>query len=281
MRLRIFALAFAAGFVFLFSVAAIAVWNFVPKEETEQQPETENEYENELAVFLLAFEENGSAGPFTLVGFDLKRGRAPVLTFPSETALNYSGVTLSAENLFVSVSREAFAGTVENELGIELSGYFVWNAEGCENIISAAGPFDFALGRDIKYKGNNGLVSLVSGVHSVTGAKALDILRFPNYTALGRCDMHSRLAAAFLNKRMKRLGSGSGGLYPTIFEKTETDVDAEAAAVFGDMAKTLSGLGKGVASGISADMDRDKKDNLLYFSDDTRAKIVKYFTKNS
>lgn len=282
MRLRIFALAFAAGFVFLFALAALTVWNLTPKKEIPlEEPEQEEVYEKELAVFLLAFEEEGEAGPFTLVGFDLKNGRAPVLSFPSETALSYSGVTLSAEKLFLSVSKGVFAGVVENELGIELSGVFIWNSESCEKIISAAGPFDFALTRDIKYKGEHGLVSLVSGVQSVTGAKALDILRYPDYSALGRCDMQSRMTAAFLNRRMKRLNSGNSGLYPVIYESTVTDVDAAAAAVFGDMAKVLSGIGKGVSAGLAADMDRDKNNGLLYFSDSTKEKLVKYFTKNN
>ena len=126
-------------FVFCFSAAAFFVFRFSGNQVSEPEPEKPENIvflETENAVFLLVHKNENSYGPFTLINFDAKAGRIPVFTFSEKAAINYGGVFVPAGDLFSSVSPEIFAGTVETNLGIELSGYFIWDREAAEKIIA-------------------------------------------------------------------------------------------------------------------------------------------------
>ncbi|MBR2638980.1 MAG: hypothetical protein IKD39_00250 [Oscillospiraceae bacterium] len=281
MKLKIFVLAFSVGFVFCFSVALFFVFGFSGnKTETEEVfPEvSENPVflEDEKAVFLLIYENEGSFGPFTLINFDAKAGRIPVFTFSEKAAINYGGVFLSAGALFGSVSPEVFAGTVETNLGIELSGYFIWDSNAAEKIISKAGTFDYVLPENIRYSEGATYVNLVSGVQNINGKKICDIIENPKFSEGERCDVASRLTAAFFNRRLKRFLPESN-IYPVIFNYSETDVSAFDKERYSKLITVLSASGNSLSGHITNDTERSPETGLLYFSDSTKERIKKYF----
>ena len=279
MKLRIFALAFSVGFIFCFSFAAFFVFRFsgtkTPEQETENQSEVIFLEENS-AVFLLAFEENGKYGPFTLINFDAAAGRIPVFTFSEKAALDYGGVFVSAGALFSSVSPEIFAGTVETNLGIELSGYFIWNRETAEKIIAKAGTFDYILPKDLFYSNGTSYVNLVSGVQNMTGKKICDIMTFPDFSEGERCDTVSRMTAAFLNRRLRRFLPESN-VYSTLFNYAETDVSAFDKERYSNLIKVLCSSGESLSGHITNDTEKDPNTGLLYFSEVTKERVRKYF----
>lgn len=280
MRLKIFSLAFAAGFVFFFSIAAIYVYRF--SGEASEEPEiTENEtpfLEESSAVFLLAFENGGEYGPFTLVSFDAKNGRIPIFTFSSGTAMTYSGVTLPAGKLFEEVSREIFAGTVESQLGVELSGYFIWNKSSAEEIILKTGSFDYILPGSLYYSDGTRYVNLAAGVQSMTGKKVFDIVTYPDFSEAERCDTVSRIFAAFFERRLRRFLPESGNIYTTIYKYTETDVTALDVGKYQELIKVLASGGNCVSSHVTNDVERDPESGLIYLSEGTKARVRKYFS---
>lgn len=279
MKLRIFALAFSAGFVFCFSAAAFFVIGFAKEPVLEEPLQEESDpvfLEEESAVFLLVFEKEGTCGPFSLVAFDAAAGRIPVFTFSEKAALDYGGVTVSAGALFSSVSPEIFAGTVETNLGIELSGYFIWDRRSCEEIIAKAGTFDYVLPKNICYSDGAKYVNLISGVQNMNGKKICDVIEYPHFSEGERCDINSRIIAAFFNRRIKRFLPESS-IYSVIFNYTETDVSAFDKERYAKLIEVLCGGKESPAGHITNDTERDKNTGLLYFSDETKARIKKYF----
>ncbi len=280
MKLKIFSLAFAVGFVFFFSIAAIYVYRF--SGNTAEEPETEAEetpfLETDFASFLLVFENNGDYGPFTIVSFDAKNGRIPVFTFSSMTAMTYSGITLSAGELFSRVSHEVFAGTVESELGVELSGYFIWGKEGAEKIILETGTFDYILPESLYFSDGTRYVNLSAGVQNMTGKKVFDIVTYPNFSEATRCDTVSRIFAAFFERRLRRFLPESGNIYNTLYKCLETDVTAFDVGKYQSLIKVLATSGNYVSSHVTNDIERDTETNLLYFSETTKARVKKYFS---
>lgn len=279
MKLRIFALAFGAGFVFFFSAAAFFVLGFSDKPAFEESTEENSEViflEEDSAVFLLVFDDGENFGPFTLVCFDAKAGRIPVFTFSEKAALDYGGVSVSAGALFSSVSPKIFAGTVETNLGIELSGYFIWNREACEEIIAKAGTFDYILPKNIRYSEGAKYVNLLSGVQNMNGKKICDVITCPDFSEAERCDTASRLGAAFFNRRLKRFLPESG-VYSVIFNYTETDVSAFDKARYSKLIEVICGGKESPSGHITNDTEKDISNGLLYFSDSTKARVKKYF----
>ncbi len=279
MKLRIFALAFSVGFVFFFFAAAFFVIGFAKEPALEDTAETEQEpifLETDSAVFLLVFDNGSGFGPFSLVCFDAKAGRIPVFTFSEKAALDYGGVTVPAGELFSSVSPEAFAGTVETNLDIELSGYFILNREAFEEIVTKAGTFDYVLPKNIRYTSGAVSVNLLSGVQNMNGKKICDIILFPGFSEGERCDITSRLGAAFFNRRIKRFLPESG-IYSVIFNYTKTDVSAFDKERYAKLAQVISAGKESPAGHITNDTERDINTGLLYFSDETKTRVKKYF----
>jgi len=279
MKFRIFILAFSVGFVFCFTAAVLFVFSFSGTKTEEPETEDFSEavfLEQPKAVFLLVYESEKSFGPFTLIGFDAEKGRIPVFTFSGKAAIDYGGNYISAEDLFSSVSPGIFAGTVEKNFGIALSGYFIWNRESAEKIVSKAGTFDYVLPENIKYSEGNKTVNLSSGVQNMTGKKICDIFVSPEFSEGERCDAVSRITAAFINRRLRRLLPESS-LYSVIFNYTETDVSAFDKEKYSKIIEVLSSSGKSLSGHITNDTEKDLSTGLLYFSDPTLARISEYF----
>ena len=279
MKLRIFALAFSVGFIFCFSVAIFFVFRFSPAENDREEFLAEDAVflEEETANFLLIYEDESGFGPFTVVGFDAARGRIPVFAFSEKAALDYGGVFISAGALCSSVSPKVFAGTVEKELGIELSGYIIWNRESAEAITAKAGTFDYVLPKDIFYSDEKTYVNLVSGVQNMNGKKICDVISYPSFSEAERCDTASRIIAAFFNRRLKRFLPESA-VYSVIFNYTETDITAFDKEKYSKLIEVLCSLGESISGHITNDTERDANTGLLYFSDSTKERIKKYFS---
>lgn len=279
MKLRIFALAFSVGFVFFFSAAAFFVIGFAKEPEPEKPLSEENSpvfLETDSAVFLLIYESENGFGPFSLVSFDARAGRIPVFTFSEKAAIDYGGVFVSARDLFPSVSPEVFAGTVETNLGIELSGYFIWNRQSCEEIIAKTGTFDYVLPKNICYSAGAKYVNLLSGVQNMNGKKICDVIESPHFSEGERCDISSRMAAAFFNRRLKRFLPESP-VYSAIFNYTETDVSAYDKERYAKLCEVLCGGKESLSGHITCDTEKDPNTGLLYFSEETKERIKKYF----
>ena len=278
MKFKIFLLAFSVGFVFCFSAALFFIFGFSGNRNEEISELSENQVflEEENAVFLLVYENENGFGPFTLINFDAKNGRIPVLTFSEKAAMDYGGVFLTAGALFSSVPPEVFAGTVETNLEIELSGYFIWNSESAEKIISKAGTFDYILPKNIRYSEGATYVNLVSGVQNMNGKKICDIIEYPKFSEAERCDTASRICAAFFNRRLRRFLPESN-VYPVIFNYTETDLSAFDKERYSKLAEVLCSSGKSLSGHITNDTERSPETGLLYFSDSTKERIKKYF----
>ncbi len=279
MKLKIFMLAFSAGFIFCFTFAVIFVFNFsgnseIPDNEILDEPIF---LEKENAVFLLIYESENGYGPFTIINFDAKNGRIPVFTFSKNAAIEYGGVFLSAEALFSSVSPEIFAGTVESNLNIELSGYFIWNSLSAEKLIAKTGTFDYVLPENIYYSDNEKYVNLYSGVQQMNGKKICDIIEYPSFSETDRCDMISRIFAAFLNRRLRHFLPESK-VYSVIFSYTRTDISAFDKEIYAKLAKVLCNSGESLAGHITNDTEKSLSNNLLYFSETTKNRIEKYFS---
>ncbi|MBQ7874275.1 MAG: hypothetical protein IJ306_03815 [Oscillospiraceae bacterium] len=232
--------------------------------------------EEDSAVFLLVFENEGKFGPFTLINFDAAAGRIPVFSFSEKAALDYGGVAVSAGALFSSVSPEIFAGTLETNLGIELSGYFIWNREAAEKIVAKAGTFDYVLPKDLYYSSGASYVNLASGVQNMTGKKICDIVTYPDFSEGERCDTLSRMTAAFLNRRLRRFLPESN-VYSTLFNYAETDVSAFDKERYAKLMEVLCGSGESLSGHITNDTEKDPNTGLLYFADSTKKRIKKYF----
>lgn len=279
MKLKIFALAFSAGFIFCVFGAAFFIFRFYgakPEEPIANEPLEPVFLETEYANFLLIYEDESRFGPFSLINFDAKTGRIPVFTFSEKAALDYGGVTLSAGALFSSVSPEVFAGTVETNLGVELSGYFIWNRESAEALLAKAGTFDYMLPEDIKYSGETSYVNLLSGVQNMTGKKICDIVENPKFSEGERCDILSRIISAFFNRRLKRFLPESG-VYSTIFNYTKTDISAFDKEKYAELIKILCASGESLSCHITNDTEKELSSGLLYFSPETVKRVEKYF----
>ena len=268
---RCIALTFLVGAVFF-----VFRFSKIPEPEEPEREEEEIFLEDDRAVFLLIHENEGEFGPFTLINLDARAGRIPVFTFSGKAAIDYGGVYVSAESLFSSVSPEVFAGAIETNLGTELAGYFIWNRESAEKIISETGSFDYVLPENIKYTDGDRYVNLLSGVQNMTGKKICDIVECPDFSESERCDTFSRIMAAFLNKRLRRFLPESR-VYPAIFNYTETDITAFDKERWAKLVGVLCGSGKSISGHITNDTERDIASGLIYFSEATEERIEKYF----
>lgn len=279
MKLKIFTFAFLIGFIFCFSFAVFFVFNFSGN-GYEKLPENSSDDtffpENKNAVFLLIYENESGFGPFSLVNFDTENGRIPVFTFSKNAAIDYGGVSLPASELLNSVSVEIFAGVLESDFDIELSGYFIWDRDAAEKIISKTGTFDYVLPEKLSYSDKNGVVNLASGVQSMNGKKFCDIIEYPNFSEGERCDTVSRMIAAFFNRRLKHFLPESK-IYSVLFNYTKTDVSAFDKEIFSKLAETLCSSGESLSGHITNDTELSTESGLLYFSDDTKSRIKKYF----
>ncbi len=278
MQMRIFVLAFSVGFVFCLSAAVFFVFGFGSAQKPEE-PQIEEEIilpAERSAAFLLVYEEDNSYGPFSLICFDAEAGRIPVFTFSEKTALVYGGVYVPAGELFASVSPEIFSGNLEQNLGIELSGYFIWDRAAAEGIFSKTGSFDYILPENLYYSDENRYVNLISGVQSINGKKFWDIATYPKFSEGERCDIISRMGASFFNRRLRRFLPESS-VYSTVFASTETDVSAFDKERYAEIIKVLANSGSSLSGHITNDTERNLSTGLLYFSEETKSRIKKYF----
>ena len=210
-------------------------------------------------------------GPDCCAGFP--RGRDQALL---SAAVDYGGVKISAGKLFSSVSPEVFAGTIETNLGIEISGYLIWNRESAEALIAKAGTFDYILPKDIRYSDGTRYVNLISGVQSMNGKKICDIITNPKFSEGERCDTLSRMISAFFNRRLRRFLPESG-VYSVIFNYTKTDISAFDREKYSALIKVLCDSGESLSGHVTNDTEREVSTGLLYFSEGTLGRIKKYF----
>ena len=279
MKGRIFALAFAVGFVVLFAVSAVLTYRFTEK-EAEQKPIPEDE-EDFLpvgsAVFLLIFESEEEPGPFSLVALDGENGRIPVFSFPKETVFSRQKEEETVGELFSRLSRKEFAGTVEKEFDVELAGFFIWDEESAEKILRKTGTFDYILPRKLSGEIGGRKIELAAGVQNMTAQKIADVVTFPKSSETERCDMLSRILAAFFNRRLRRCLPESGDLYKTLTSSTETDVSAYDKERYQDIIAVLVSRNSSVASHITCDTEKDEASGKLFLSEETLSRVKKYF----
>lgn len=276
--MKIFMLAFCVGFVFFFSAAAVFVWRYSDG-GTEPPITDESSVADVFAkstTLLLIFEDGGAAGPFTLVCFDPENGRIPVLTFPAEAVLESAPGAPAAAEAFAVLSHDEFAAAIEKELGICISGWFIWSRSTCESVISKAGSFDYILPESLHYSGGGRYIDLAAGVQSITGKKLYDLVTYPDFEPAARCDVTSRLASLFFGRRLRRFLPENSALSAVVYSSTENSADAFFRAELRSTIKALCAGKSAVASHVTCDLDTDN-DGRLHFSESTRVRAKKYF----
>lgn len=278
MKMRIFMLAFCVGFVFFFSAAAIFVYRYsgsaasTPEDAESSAPEVFAKN----ATLLLIFEEDGAAGPFSLVCFDAENGRIPVLTFPAGAVFESAAGAPTAAEAFAALSHDDFAAAAEKELGIGISGWFIWNRSTCEAVMAKAGSFDYILPESLHYSGGGRYIDLSAGVQSITGKKLYDLITYPNFDESARCDITSRLLSLFFGKRLRRFLPENSALSAAVYESTENSADAFYRAELRSTIKALCSGKSAIASHVTCDLE-DGGDGRLLFSAATRTRLQKYF----
>lgn len=280
MKMRIFSLALGVGFLVLFSVSAIFVYRYsksAPETNTPEN-ETQNYISADSAVFLLVFENEENYGPFSLVALDVEHGRIPVFSFSGKTEMNYSGTPLSAEELFSMTSEKVFAGAVEKELNIDIDGYFVWDKESAETLISKSGGFDYVLPKSLVYTDGNRYINLSAGVQSMTGKKFTDIVTYPGFTETERCDTLSRMLAEFLRRRLRRFLPESGNLASVLYRAAKTDISALEREEYISAINEILSTGAVSSSHVTCDVLKDTSTGLFSFTEETAARVEKYFS---
>ena len=140
------------------------------------------------------------------------------------------------------------------------------------------GGFDYILPENLYYSDGTRYVNLSAGVQNMTGKKVYDIVTYPGFSESARCDTLSRIFAAFFERRLRRFLPESGNIYNTIYKYTETDVTAFDAENYQALIKILAGSGNCVSSHVTNDVERDSESGLIYFSDETKTRIKKYFS---
>ena len=281
MKGRIFALAFAIGFVVLFAAAAVVTYRFTEK-EAEKKEETPAEEESfslpvESAVFLLIFESEEEAGPFSLVALDGENGRIPVFSFPAAAVFSRQSAEATAGELFSRLSEKEFAGAVEKEFGVDVAGYFVWDEESAEKILAQTGTFDYVLPKKLHYKKDGRSIELSSGVQNMTAQKLSDIVTFPSFSETERCDVLSRILAAFFDRRLRRFLPESGDLYKTLTACTKTDVSAFDKERYQDIIAVLVQKKPPVSGNVTCDTEKDAESGAVFLSEESLQRIRKYF----
>ena len=279
MKMRIFSLALGVGFLILFSVSAIFVYRYSRSKPESSVPESEgqNYVSADSAVFLLVFEDEGEYGPFSLVALDVEHGRIPVFSFSGKTEMNYSGISLSAAELFSMTSEKVFAGAVEKELNIDIDGYFVWDKESAEALISKSGGFDYVLPESLVYTDGNRYINLSAGVQSMTSKKFTDIVTFPKFTETERCDTLSRMLAEFLRRRLRRFLPENGNLSSVLYRVAKSDINALEREEYISAINEILSTGKVSSSHVTCDVLKDTSTGLFSFAEETLSRVEKYF----
>ena len=280
MKGKIFSLAFAVGFVALFILSSAFTYRWIQsRNKTPSKAEsTESFYlSTPKAVFLLVFTGGDEPGPFSLVALDGKAGRIPVFSFSGATVFSEQSDSATAGELFDRLSVKGFAGAVEKELAVEISGYFLWDDESAEKILAKTGTFDYRLAKPLHYKKDGKTVDLAAGTQNMTAKKLTDLLTVPVFTETERSDLASRLLAAFFERRLRRFLPQSGDLYETLAKETETDVSALEKGRYQDIFEVLAKKKSPVASHVTCDTEKDGESGKLWFSSQSRDRIKKYF----
>ena len=68
-------------------------------------------------------------------------------------------------------------------------------------------------------------------------------------------------------------------LYPVLFNYTETDLSAFDKEKYSKLIEVLCSSGESLSGHITNDTEKDLSTGLLYFSDPTKERIIKYFGK--
>lgn len=279
MKLKIFMLAFCAGFAIFFSVAAVFVYRYSDYMQSPEEPAAEEDSAPAFAektALLLIFEEDGKTGPFSVVCFDGEKGRIPVISFPAEVVFESVPGKKTAGELFSSLSRKDFLSAAERELGIKISAWFLWNKATCEEVISKAGAFDYILPKDLYYSDGERYINLSAGVQSVTGKKFYDMITYPGFDQIDRCDTASRLISIFLGRRLRRFAPEGAALSSAVYESTENSADAFFRAELHGIIAGLCSEKKPVASHVTCDLE-PFEEGVFRFSKSTRERFIKYF----
>ncbi len=279
MKMRIFSLALGAGFLILFSITAVFVYRYSKSspETTASETEEQSYISADPAVFLFIFEDEKNYGPFSLIALDVEHGRIPVFSFSGKTEMSYSGISLSAGELFSMTSEKVFTGALEKELNINIDGYFVWNRESAETLISKSGGFDYVLPKSLFYSDGKRYINLSAGVQSINGKKFTDIVTYPEFTEAERCDTLSRMIAEFLRRRLRRFLPESGNLFSVLYNAAKTDISALEREEYISAVNEILSTGTVSSSHVTCDVLKDTSTGLFSFTEETLARVEKYF----
>lgn len=277
MRVKIFMAAFCVAFGLFFCAGAVWVYGWSAKTPPKTEEKTDSgAVPAESESLVLVFEQDGNSRVLSILRLDAQNGRIPVLSFSPDVVFEHGGGKTAGE-LYSELGAEGFCAAVSTELGIETDGWFVWDKSTCEKVMAKAGAFDYILEKPLYYADGERYINLAAGVQSISGKKLFDILTYPNFDEITRCHTASRLIAAFFGRRLRRFLSEGSAPRAAVYNSTKNSADAFFRARLHASVLALCGENAAVASHITCDMDEDEH-GRLFFSDETRTRIKKYFS---
>ena len=280
--LRAFALAFAASFLLLSAVAALAVWRITDGaagSSASTAHESADAYipqeEDSRTVVLIGSDAPGGAPSyFTLLRLNVPGGDIPVLSFPWQTLFEHGGKRLTAREIVLEHGPDALCADISAGLSIEAFTWIRWDADACDEAVDLLGPFDFVLSDGLYYSDSVRQISLSRGNQRVDGKKYADMVTFPDYPdEARRCDMESKLLAALLDRRMPALSDRE--VLAAVLRLCGSNITAKERAAYLPVLKFYAGLRKSISYHVTC--QTESSGGGAVFSDTTRARISKYF----
>ena len=282
MKLRIFMLAFAAGFAVFMAFAGFMVLRYAEhgKNAVAEEPAPSKPYlDVEYANFLLIFTDDGEAEAFALVGLDGKSNRIPVFGFSPKLTLELRGNRVSAAELFSATETEVFLGAAEKALSVPINGYFILDRNACETVLTKTGGFDYILPNEINYTDGNKKINLSAGNQSINGKKFCDILFYDGFSEDERANTLSRMVSLYFGSRLRRFSSDREKMYSLLCNYTVTDIDAYDNEELSGLVDFLANSRSVTAGHVKCETKADEKSGLLLFTSSTAERLASWFNE--
>ncbi|MDD2956668.1 MAG: hypothetical protein PHD67_10230 [Oscillospiraceae bacterium] len=215
------------------------------------------EEKDNLALILIGGEDPKAPPQFyTLIFLNAAKGRIPVASFPPQTVVDREGARYTLTELWGREGAKGAGSALMEYLHVRDYRWVFFRRDALIAAMDRLGPMEFQLPYTLNFSSGAGQVSFSQGRQLVDGVKFYDLMSCPVYPGgeEGRCNMSSRLFAAYLNQRLDSVLSNQADLvFETIINSVETDFsvmdyqERRGALVF------LAKLGGSPASDIAVD----------------------------
>lgn len=235
MRLRLFAISFAATFLLLSVVAmAVILHTYNGRKARPPQEEglvTENylpRQEDALTVLVIGADAPPAQGhTFILARFDPVKGRVPLLTLSGETALPYRGGVTTLAETYSSTGPRGVKESLAAALAIPIDRYVQVEEDAFIRLVNLLGTVEYNLPGSIEFREENLSLRLPAGRQLLSGQAVSAVVRHTGYSGgeLARVSATTNLACSMLNSKLPLLAAeGSEELYQYVTRLVDTDI---------------------------------------------------------